>query len=249
MEKTQRIYARLAGFLFLWLIITGLAFQYGWAPMAIAEVATGIWLMLFAVKLQSKGEEPMRTFLGTLLIFLLAPSAVVLAQDNPPPAAVASPDNPLSAHTKMVYGGVKMILLRSAEKMPEENYSFKPTDAVRSFGQILGHVADSQYYFCSIVLGEKDPAPQVEKSKTSKADLIAALKEACAYCDRAYDGMTDASAVQMVKSMGGDAPKLGVLNVNNIHSVEHYGNLVTYLRMKNIVPPTSDPEVMKQMRK
>ena len=178
----------------------------------------------------------MRTL--TLLICLLVPAAVALAQDNP-----------LSAHNKFVCGHVKNILLRSAEKMPEENYNFKPTEAVRSFGQVVEHVADSQYTFCSIVLGEKNPAPKVEKSKTSKADLIVALKDAFAYCDKAYDSMTEASAIQMVKLMGGDTPKLGVLTVNNIHTVEHYGNLVTYMRMKDIVPPTSEPEFLPQSKK
>ncbi|MFY9610846.1 MAG: DinB family protein [Blastocatellia bacterium] len=159
--------------------------------------------------------EPMRTLLGTLLIFLVAPAAVALAQDNTPKAAVAPQDNPLSANNKVFYGYLKMILLRSAEKMPEENYNFKPTFVVRSFGQIIGHVADSQYTFCSVVLGEKNPLPRIEKTKTSKADLIAALKDSFAYCDKAYDGMTDASAAQMVKFSGG-MPKLGVLTVNNI---------------------------------
>jgi len=153
-------------------------------------------------------------------------------------------DSPVIAFNKGVYGGLKQILLRSAEKMPEENYSFKPTDAVRSYGQILGHVADAQYLFCSIALGKNNPAPKVEQTKTSKADLIAALKDAFAYCDEAYDAMNDGSATQMVSLFGGDTPKLGVLTVNSIHSVEHYGNLVTYMRLKNIVPPTSEPGFM-----
>jgi len=180
----------------------------------------------------------MRTLLRTLLIWLLAPAAVVFSQDNP-----------FSAYNKVVYGGVKTILLRSAEKMPEENYNFKPTDAVRSFSQVVGHVADAQYLFCSIALGEKNPAPKIEQTKTSKADLIAALKDAFAYCDKAYDAMTDASATQMVKLFGGDTPKLGVLTVNNMHAVEHYGNLVTYMRLKNIVPPTSEPGFQPQPKK
>ena len=79
--------------------------------------------------------------------------------------------------------------------------------------------------------------------------MIVALKEACAYCDRAYAAMTDRSATETVKLMGQDMPKLGGLTVNNIHTIEHYGNLVTYLRMKNIVPPTSDREFMQQMMK
>ena len=140
-----------------------------------------------------------------------------------------------------MYGQLWNIVLRSADKMPEENYSFKPTDTVRSYGQILGHVADAQYLFCSIAMGEKNPAPKIEQSKTTKADLTAALKDAFAYCNKAYDGMTDASAVQPVKLFGGDTPKLGVMIVNTAHTMEHYGNLVTYMRLKNIVPPTSEP--------
>ncbi len=165
----------------------------------------------------------------TLLLCLIAPAAIAMAQDNP-----------FSAHNKGMYGGVKNILLRSAEKMPEENYNFRPTEAVRSYGQIVGHVADAQYLFCSIALGEKNPAPKIEQTKTSKSDLIAALKEAFAYCDKAYDGMTDESGARVVKLFGNEMPKLGVLSVNNMHNTEHYGNLVTYMRMKNIVPPTTE---------
>jgi uncharacterized damage-inducible protein DinB len=180
----------------------------------------------------------MHTRLGTLSFCLLASAAVASAQDNP-----------LSAYNKTIYAGLKDILLRSAEKMPEESYGFKPADTVRSYGQILGHVADGQYLFCSAVLGEQNPAPKIEKTKTSKADLIAALKEAFAYCDKAYDGMTDASGSQTIKLFWGDTPKLSALTVNSMHSVEHYGNLITYMRMKNIVPPTSEPKPEPQPKK
>jgi uncharacterized damage-inducible protein DinB len=171
----------------------------------------------------------MRTVLTALLICLVVQGHAV-AQENP-----------LSAYNKHVYLGLKNVLLRTAEKVPEENYKFKPTEEVRSFGQILGHVADAQYLFCSVALGEKNPAPNIQQTKTTKAELMAALKDAFAYCDKAYDGMTDASGAQMVKMFGNDAPRLGVLNVNSMHTVEHYGNLVTYMRLKNIVPPTSEP--------
>jgi len=183
----------------------------------------------------------MRIVLRMLLICLLAPAAVALAQEKPSTAPAAPPANPYSTFTKVAYNRVKNILLRSAEKVPEEDYSFKPTDAVRSFGQILGHVADAQYMFCSIAAGEKNPAPMIEKNKTTKADLVAALKDAFAYCDKVYDGMTDASGAQTIKFFGGDAPRLGPLMVNNMHDMEHYGNLVTYMRLKNIVPPSSEP--------
>ncbi len=183
----------------------------------------------------------------TLLICLLATAAVAVSQNKP--AAAPSPDNPLSTFNKFAYAHEKDILMRSAEKMPEENYSFKPIDTVRSYGQIVGHVADAQYLFCSIALGEKNPALKIEQTKTSKADLVAALKDAFAYCDKAYNGMTDASATQMVKLFNFDAPKLGVLTVNLMHNQEHYGNLVTYMRMKGIVPPSSEPPSPPQPKK
>jgi uncharacterized damage-inducible protein DinB len=170
-----------------------------------------------------------RKLLLILTIAVLASAAVSMAQDNP-----------FSTWNKVAYGRVSQILLASAEKMPEANYSYKPTDSVRSYGQIIGHVADAQYLFCSIALGEKGPDLKIEQSKTSKADLIDALKTAVAYCDKAYAGMTDASGAQVVKLFGNDTPKLDVLTVNNMHNMEHYGNLVTYMRLKNIVPPTSE---------
>lgn len=186
-----------------------------------------------AARASRRFGRPMRALLPALLVCLLAPAAVALAQENP-----------LSTFNRGVYEGVKGILLRSAEKMPEESYSFKPTDAVRSYGQVLGHVADAQYLFCSLVLGEEKPTPRIEQTKTSKSDLIAALKDAFAYCDKAYDGMTDASATQMVTLFGGDTPKLGALSANHMHTLVHYGNLITYMRMKSIVPPTSEPGFM-----
>ena len=192
----------------------------------------------------------MRTL--ALLTCLVATAAVAWSQEppkaDPPKAALTTAQgNPFSARNRQLYQGEKKILLAAAEKMPDENYSFKPTEAVRSFGQIVGHVAESQYSFCSAVLGDKNPAPKIDHTKTSKADLIAALKEAFAYCDKAYDGMTDASGAAMVKFMGGEQPKLGVLTTNHIHSMLHYGNLITYLRIKGIVPPTSEPEFRRQL--
>ena len=185
---------------------------------------------------------PMRTLLRAVLVCLLTPAAVALAQDKPQ-------DNPLSAFNKRAYGQVKDWLLRSAEKMPEENYSFKPTNDVRSFGQIVGHVADAQYIFCSSVRSEKNPALKIEQTKTSKADLIAALKEAFAYCDIAYDNLTDVAAAQKVQFFGGETPKLSILSVNIAHVAEHYGNIVTYLRLKNIVPPSTEAANMQQPKR
>ena len=179
-------------------------------------------------------------------VVLVLVSTAAFAQDSKTPQAStskgeqASPANPFSTYNKIFYARMKTILVSSAEKMPEENYNFKPTEAVRSYGQIVGHVADAQYNFCSMALGETNPGLKIEQTKTTKADLVAALKEALTYCDKAYDGMTDASSLQTVKMFGMDMPKFGVLNINNAHDMEHYGNLVTYMRLKNVVPPTSE---------
>jgi uncharacterized damage-inducible protein DinB len=148
--------------------------------------------------------------------------------------------DPLSGGIKGIYNISRSDVVRAAAKMPEENYSFKPTPEVRSFGQIIGHVADAQYLFCSAALGETNPALGIEKSKTSKADLVQALNDAFAYCDKAYSAMTDAHAADMVKFFGRDQPKLAILAFNSAHNMEHYGNLVTYMRIKGLVPPSSE---------
>src|ERR1051326_7992030 len=88
---------------------------------------------------------------------------------------LSAQSNPLSAGSKVMYTRIKTNIVKAAQKMPEENYAFRPTDSVRSFGQLLGHIADAQYSFCSAASGEKNPALGIEKSKSSKADLVKAL--------------------------------------------------------------------------
>jgi uncharacterized damage-inducible protein DinB len=157
-------------------------------------------------------------------------------------AAAQAPDFKSAAGgVKTYYTQVKNNIIRSADKMSEENYSFKPTPEVRSFGQLVGHVADASYTFCSAASGEKNPSPGIEKGKSGKADLAAAVKEAFAYCDKVYDGLTDAGAATMVKFFGGERSKLNVLEFNVMHDWEHYGNMVTYMRLKGVVPPSSEP--------
>ena len=134
-------------------------------------------------------------------------------------------------------------VVRAAEKMPEENYSFKPTPEVRSFGQLVGHEADANFMFCSKAAGETNPyTASIEKTKTSKADLVAALKDAVAYCSKAFDGMTDAKGSEMIQMFSFHMAKLTILSLNTAHTDEHYGNMVTYLRLKGIVPPTSESQ-------
>ena len=171
----------------------------------------------------------------TLLLFLAVSTVPVFAQS----ASAGASANPLSGGAKYLYNLSKNDVLKAAQEMPEANYSFKPVDTVRNFGQVVAHVADAQYEFCSAVVGDGKQSPGIEKNKTTKADIIQGLQDAFAYCDQAYNGLTDAHAADMVKFYGHDAAKLTLLSFNVAHNMEHYGNIVTYLRIKGLVPPSS----------
>ena len=175
----------------------------------------------------------------SVLLALMAVPGALLGQEKPA-AQAAPPANPITASEKGFYSYVSGAVVGAAVKMPEENYAFKPTPEVRSFGQLVGHVADASYMFCSTASGQTNPAKGIEKTKTSKADLVAALKDAVAFCSKAFDGMTDAKGSETMKMMGYDLAKLTIFSINTAHTDEHYGNMVTYMRLKGIVPPTSE---------
>ncbi|HUP90350.1 MAG TPA: DinB family protein, partial [Longimicrobiales bacterium] len=126
--------------------------------------------------------------------------------------------NPLTDNGKMMHGMLKLWVSGAAEKMPEADFMFKPTADVRAFGQIVGHIADMQYHFCSALQGEADPKLRIEKTATSKAEVLTALKAAFTYCDKAFSGFTDQNATQAVKLDGRDFPRLGVMTVNSLHT-------------------------------
>jgi uncharacterized damage-inducible protein DinB len=171
--------------------------------------------------------------------FMAMPFAVY-GQDKAPATPSAPPANPITQSEKGFYSFVSSAVVKAAEKMPEENYSFKPTPDVRSFGQLVGHVADASYMFCSQAIGEAVAPKNIEKTKTSKADLVAAIKDGVAYCTKAFDSMTDAKGGEMIKMFNFDLARLTVFSINSAHTDEHYGNMVTYMRLKGIVPPTSE---------
>ena len=180
-----------------------------------------------------------KTICFVLGALMAAPVAVLAQQTATAPAA---PANPISASEAGVYRSISGNVVAAAEEMPEANYSFKPSPDVRTFGQLVGHEADANYMFCSMVSGEKNPSPGVEKTKTSKADLVAALKDAVAYCTKTYGGMTDTQGAALTKFMNFQLAKLSLLSINTAHTDEHYGNMVTYLRIKGLVPPSSQPQ-------
>ena len=147
--------------------------------------------------------------------------------------------NPLSAELKQQYNGSKGDITKSADRMPEADYSFKPAAGnTRTFGQIIGHIADIQLAVCAGAKGEQKRGT-AEQTKTSKADLTAALKESFDYCDTVVDSLTDAAAVQMVKMFGRDQTRLGTLYFDVIHNTEMYGQIVIYYRAKGMTPPST----------
>jgi uncharacterized damage-inducible protein DinB len=163
------------------------------------------------------------------------------------PGALWAQNNPLSADVKRDYQGVRDYFIKAAEKMPEADYGFKPSPDVRTFGQQVAHVADDQYNLCAPAKGEirKAAYTEIENTLSKKADLVSALKEAFVYCDGAYDVLTDASGAELVKS-GKNRTRFGMLNWDLWHTWEHYGNVVVYLRMKGLAPPSSDMAHMKK---
>jgi uncharacterized damage-inducible protein DinB len=151
--------------------------------------------------------------------------------------------NEIAASLRKAWTSAKTNLVQSAEVMPEANYAFKPVDSVRSYGAILAHVAGANYVFCAAALGQKPPhaEDEFEKSATTRAAIVKALGDSMAYCDKAFEAATDrslAEAIEMPFGMGKDT-RASALMGNVGHLNEHYGNLVTYMRMKGVVPPTS----------
>jgi hypothetical protein len=146
----------------------------------------------------------------------------------------AQTTNPLIAEAKRGYTAERGYLTRAAAAMPEANYSFKPTPEMRTFGELLAHIADHQTNYCSTALGAHKQGDAA--SKATKADLVAALAASFALCDSAWDSLTDANATQMM----GQRSKLGNLILDMVHSNEEYGYMSVYFRLKGIVPPSTD---------
>lgn len=169
--------------------------------------------------------------------FVLAALIVAL----PAASFAQSPANPLTANAKVQLGAVTGFVIRSAEKVPEDLYSFKATPDVRSMAQLYGHIADALFGMCAMANSAKPPRTGIEKSETTKAALIAALKEGVSYCNTVLDGMTDTKGAETIQFYFGPTPRLSALYFAATHTYEHYGNLVTYMRLKNIVPPSSEP--------
>jgi uncharacterized damage-inducible protein DinB len=154
-------------------------------------------------------------------------------------SSTAQTKNTLIPSSKAIFSIAKNDVLKSADKIPDEVWSFQPTPEVRTVAQLFAHVADGQYEFCGPANGEK-VAKDIEKTVKTKAEIAGALKDAFAYCDAVFAKMTDASATEEVDLFGRKLSRLAIMDFNTAHTMEHYGNLVTYMRIKGIVPPSSE---------
>jgi uncharacterized damage-inducible protein DinB len=151
--------------------------------------------------------------------------------------------NPFTDAVKAQLAQIKSPIIRTAEKVPEDLYAFKATPEVRALGQLLGHIADGNNSICGAASGMKaaGAATSVEKTMTTKAALQKALADSFAFCEQALASMDDKKGAESAKTFLGVQPRLMVFAFNNSHLNEHYGNLVTYMRLKGIVPPSSEP--------
>ena len=173
----------------------------------------------------------------TLTAMFAAIAVVHAAAQSPSPTGQKLT---LSGQTISAYNGIQRDLLNAAELMPEGDYAFKPTPETRPFGQLIAHVALSQFEACSFLQGGPSPkAAEKEETPRSKVVLIALLKESTAFCNPLVNAMTDESMVQLMK-VGPNEGARGLAPIGlSVHGNEVYGTIAVYLRLKGIVPPTT----------
>jgi uncharacterized damage-inducible protein DinB len=175
-----------------------------------------------------------RAFISLVLLCGLALAQAAAAQGTASTAMTESLKGP--------YGTVQGYVTRAADQVPEALYAYKPTPDVRSLGQLFVHVADANQMFCSAVLGQPAPGGSAEKTATAKAAIQKALAESFVVCDRAFASVNDATGAAALTILNGlQSTKLGVLSLTTAHQFEHYGNIVTYMRLNKMVPPSSQP--------
>jgi len=183
-------------------------------------------------------------FVTTLAVLTLGVTPLAAQTSSPqPPAKAPAPGALMVRLVQGAWNNAKRDIVESADQMPEASYAYKPVDSVRTFGQILAHVADSNYFYCARAKGETAPSAdgRFEKEATTKAAIVKALADSVAYCDGVYASLTETSVTEMVTAPGARnaTPRAQPLFANASHNVEHYGNLVTYFRMKGLVPPST----------
>ncbi|MGH9768574.1 MAG: DinB family protein [Blastocatellia bacterium] len=162
---------------------------------------------------------------------------------------VTPASDPQAQSLKGFYNFNKRVIIASAEKMPAEHYSFKPTAEIRSYAELVSHVADGNYLTCAPAKGEPNPQKEIqhtEKTAKTKDEVVKALKASFDYCDAVFNNLTDATLKETYKQGDRERPKVSTITLNVYHGGEHYGNMVVYLRMKGVTPPSSEPAPQEQ---
>ena len=138
------------------------------------------------------------------------------------------------------YARIKVNVMKAADKMPADAYSFKPTPDIRTFARVVNHVTEAQMHICGAANGSTTDA-KVPAETADKAAIVDALKASFAECDKAYAGLTDANMAELLSGMGPTKrSRLSLLWGNVSHDNEQYATLSLYLRLKGIVPPSSE---------
>jgi uncharacterized damage-inducible protein DinB len=181
-----------------------------------------------------------------VLAFVFAYVTVPAASAQTTDAGFADELSPsLVNGVKAMHAAIRRNLAEAAENMPADEYGFRPTPQVRTFAQLIGHLAKANFYFCAEVAGEKSPATADYEQITDKAVLVKALSDSLVYCDRVYAAATDANFIQPMQianviGTGSTNTVRGAVLIYNIaHNNEHYGNLAVYMRLKGHVPPST----------
>ena len=178
------------------------------------------------------------------LITLFLGAALAAAQ-APSPAAnqPAPPAKPLSApaDVQRAYNGLKANILKAADKMPAESYSFRPTPDIRTFARVVNHVTEAQVRICGTLNGTApDALAKVPPETADKATIQAALQASFGECDKAYAALTDDNLLQMLTLGQITRTRIGFAWGNVSHDNEQYATLALYLRLKGLVPPSSE---------
>ena len=174
-----------------------------------------------------------RVLFGLAAICALSASSITV-----PLRAQAGGDATI-ASVKGLHDTVKGYIIKAAAQVPEDKYKFQPTKDVRTMGQLFGHIANASAMICNAAIGVTAPASADAEKLATKAEIQKALDAAFAACDQAFQKITAASANESVTLFGQKHTRVGAMAFNNAHNFEHYGNLVTYMRINGMVPPSS----------
>jgi hypothetical protein len=186
-------------------------------------------------------------------MFAAAAIAALSFAQAPATATVPPPQTPpplpgVVAEVKTMYTNIHNFITKAVEQFPADKLAWQPTPAVRTWARLIGHITDDNNGACYLLAGETARPARVDApdgqespaSKLSKDDLLKGYKESVERCNKAFAAVTEANMAERSGPTGARS-KIGLLMYNTSHTNEHYGNIVTYMRLNNMVPPSSAP--------